>query len=205
MKRINAYLVIIATGLIVLFSCEGCVKDASKRITNAGLDALEGVAEALQERGDSIGKKVFDASGKVLEGAGQSLGEQLDEHADDIGALAGRTIVQSIDGLEQGLSEGYYDEFISEKTLCDGVEMTLFGKIKNRNVVDAYFNFFEEGKYSIIFDFYSDDCKTVVLTKNANFTKTADYKERKRISFSFSTDEENLIDNAKCVRVTVKK
>ena len=199
------YMIPIVVGLIMLSSCESCVRNASKKITNAGLDVLEGVAEAIEERGDSIGKKVFDASGKILEGAGQSIDEQLDKHAENVAATMGRTLVQTVEGLEQGISKEYYEEFISKEFFCDDVEMTFFGKIKDKKIADAYFYFLKSGKYLITFEFCSDNCNTVILTKTAEFNKTSDTKEHTIVSFAYNTEEESIIDNAKCVKVTVKK
>jgi len=203
MKQV--YLFFIVAGCIALSSCEGCVKSATKRLTNAGLDALEGVAEVLDERGDSIGKKVFDASGKVLEGAGQSVNEQLDKHAEDVASAMGRTLVQSIEGLGQGLSKELYEEFVSKEFFCDDVVMTFLGRVKDRKIVDAYFSFLKEGKYSITIEFCNDNCNTVILTKTAEFNKTSGSKESAMVSFAYNSEEEALIDNTKCVKVTVKK
>ena len=205
MKRVQIYLIFAAIGLIMLSSCEGCVKSATKRLTNAGLDALEGVAEAIEERGDSIGKKVFDASGKVLEGAGQSVNELMDKHAEDVASAVGSALVKTVDGLEQGISKEVYDEFVTKEFFCDDVVMTFFGKMKDRRIADAHFTFFKKGKYSITFEFCSDDCNTVVSTKTAEFEKYSDKEEKKIVSFAYTTEEEASINSAKCVKVTVKK
>jgi len=205
MKRVQLYLFFMAVGFIALSSCEGCVKNTSKKFANAGLDILEGVAEALEERGDSIGKKVFDASGKVLEGAGLSIDEQLDKHAEDVASVMGRTLVQSLEGLDQGFSKEYYEEFIAKEFFCDDVVMNFFGRVKDRKIADAYFSFLKEGKYSITFEFCSDNCNTVILTKTAEFNKVAGTKEFAIVSFAYTSEEEILINETKCVKVTVKK
>ena len=203
MKQV--YLFFIVAGCIALSSCEGCVKSATKRLTNAGLDALEGVAEVLDERGDSIGKKVFDASGKVLEGAGQSVNEQLDKHAEDVASAMGRTLVQSLEGLEQGFSEEYYDEFVTKEFFCDDVAMSFLGKMADKKIVDGYFSFLKGGNYSITFEFCSDNCNTVILTKTAEFNKTSGSKLSAVVSFAYTQEEEELIEKTKCVKVTVIK
>ena len=205
MKRIHGYLFFAAVALVVLSSCEGCVKNASKKMTSAGLDVLEGVAEAIEERGDSIGKKVFDASGKVLEGAGQSMNELLDKHAEDVASAVGSALVKTVDGLEQGISKEVYDEFVTKESLCDDMVMTFFGKMKDRRIADAHFTFFKKGNYSITFEFCSDNCNTVMLTKTAEFEKYSDKEERKIVSFAYTAEEEASVNSAKCVKVTVKK
>ena len=205
MKRIYIHLISVITGCIVLSSCEGCVKNTSKKVTNAGLDVLEGVAEAIHERGDSIGKKVFDAGGEVLEGAGRSVNEQLNKHAEDVAEAMGRTLVQSLEGLEQGISKEFYEEFISKEFFCDDVIMTFFGRMKDKKIVDAYFTFLKGGKYSISFEFCNDNCNTTILTKTAEFIKTSDREESTIVSFAYTTEEEAIINQTKCVKVTIKK
>ena len=205
MKRNYLCLLVIIIGCISLYSCESCAKKTSKKITEIGISAIEGVAEAIQERGDTLGQLLTNASGEVLEGVGRSLNRQLEEHAEDVASVVGRTMVQTLDGLGEGIQKEYYHEFISKEDLCDGVSISFFGRIDGKNVADGYFTIMKKGSYSFDFEFCSDNCNTVLLTKKVLFDKASAEKEEVVVSFAYTTEEAAIIEGAKCVKVIVKK
>jgi cell shape-determining protein MreC len=68
MNKISVFICIFAVALTVS-ACEGCARKAAKKVTNVGLSVLEGVTEAVSERGDTIAEKLTDAAGNVAQGA----------------------------------------------------------------------------------------------------------------------------------------
>ena len=205
MKQLFLYSFVAFFFCVTMSSCEGCVKKTTKKVTNIGLDAIEGIAEAVQERGDSIGKKVFDAGGQLAEGAGRSINQQLNEHAEHVASVVGRTMVQTLDGLDEGITTEYYDELISKEDFCSDVSLDFFGKIQSKAVTDAYFIILKEGSYTFNFEFCADNCKTPLLTKTAEYTRVDTDRKYTIISFAYNSDEEEIVTNAKCVKITVRR
>ena len=204
MKKIFIFIQVVIV-VIVFSACDGCVKNVAKKATNAGLSALEGVAEAVGERGDTIGQKLMDATGTVVQGASRSLDRQLNEHAEKVAATTGRTLVQTLEGLETGISEENYDEMVSKEDLCSDVALDFFGKIKSQSVTDAWFIISKTGTYSANFEFCSDNCKTVVLTKTVDISSNIDEKKYKRVSFAYNQEELTLLETVKCTKITVTR
>lgn len=205
MKSSIYYFIAFTTLCLTLYSCEGCVKKTTKSVTDIGLDVLEGMTEAIQERADTIGEKVIDASGKLAKGAGKSLNRQLDEHAEDIASAVGKTLVKSLDGLEKGLSKELYNEFTTQEDFCSDVSLVFFGKLKEKGITDARFNILKEGDYTFRFEFCNDNCKTVVLTKTAKHKIQPNDLKYTSISFAFNKNEEDILKSVECVKITVDR
>lgn len=107
-------------------SCESCVRSSSKKATKIGLSVIEGVAEAIEEKGEKLAEKTTDIAGKIALGVGKSLDRQLNEHATDILNVAGRTAVQAIDGLSEGLNDElktHYTEIPYTTDFVSGVSL----------------------------------------------------------------------------------
>lgn len=191
--------------LIVQFSsCTGCVKSASKQLTETGMAVVEGVSEAVDENGARIGEKATDAAGKLAEGVGRSLDRQMNEHAEKVASVLGRTMVQTLEGLDKGAVAQYYDTITFNPSLCSGVSLDFFGKIKSKAVVDAYFIVLEKGTYKCKFDFTGTDGK-VFLSKDAEIEKPEAKRKYSLVSFALNPEEENQFSNLKDVKVTVTK
>jgi len=205
MKRILFYSLAIVAACVMMASCEGCVKKATKKVTNMGLSAVEGIAEAVQERGDSTAQKIADAGGEVIKGVGRSIDRQLNEHAAHVASVVGRTLVQTIDGLDQGITNEFYTELISKEEFCSDVSLDFFGKINTQAVTDAYFIILKEGNYSFKFEFCDDNCKTLKLTKTATFKEIKKDKKYTVVSFAYNADEELILESTKCVKITVSR
>ena len=117
--------------------------------------------------------------------------------------VAGKTFVQSLNGLEQGLYSEFYTGITANTNLEEGVALDFVGLMNNKPVVTAYFIVTNNAKYSCTFEFCADDCTTVVLTRKAEIG----YNEGKKytsVSFAFGDAELEKIKDSKCVRVTVK-
>lgn len=185
-------------------SCEGCVKKATKKATNIGISAVEGVVEAVDERGEEFAEKATDAAGKVAIGTGRSLDKFINEHAETVASSAGRTLVQTVEGLDKGATAQYYDEIAIDPHICSGVNLDLFGKIKSKAVIDAYFIILEEGTYQCKFEFNNTDGKTF-LTKEAEIKKESVERRYSLVSFALNNTEEAEFQNIKDVKVTVTK
>jgi hypothetical protein len=196
--------------LSVLFlysSCSGCVKKISKAATETGLEVVEGISEAVDEHGERIGEKATDAAGKLALGVGRSLDRQLNEHAEKVASVAGRTLVQTVDGFVDGFNEEvkkHYDEISYTGNFCSGVALDYFAKYKEKPIVDAYFLIMEEGIYNCKFEFSDADGK-IFLTKDATIDKVKDERKYSLVSFALNPDEEAKFANLPKAKITVKK
>jgi hypothetical protein len=204
MKKNLFILMLVLPLLYALNSCEGCTKKIAKKTTEAALDVIEGASEAIHERGDKIGEKITDAAGNVAQGAGRSIARQLDEHAKTVASVSGRTLVQSLEGLEEGLYSEYYVKMNTQTDLCEGIALDYVGLIKEKPVLTAYFITPDKGSYDCIFDFCSDECSTVTLTKKAKIDHEGNTRYTS-VSFAFNDSEYTLVKSAKCTKVIVKK
>ena len=155
MQRI-ANLILLASIVICLPSCEGCVRKVSKKATEVAISAAEGVSEAINEHGERVSEKAANALGAIAKGAGKGVDKLLDEHADDVAETAGRTLVQSFDGFTEGIAEEYYDKIDDVSAIAaDGIvaSVELLGKIPGKPVVDTYFIIENTGSFGINFVF----------------------------------------------------
>ena len=201
MKQICAIIIFFATvaGLTTLTSCEGCAKKAAKKTTSIGLSVIEGISEAVSEKGDQVSEKAADALGSIAEGAGRSINKQLDEHAKDIASTLGRTVVQSVEGLQEGFSAEFYDEIKFTGSFVQDAALTFVGKSKNYPVVDAYFIVSSESSFNCRFEFKNAENKTII-TKNAEINNV-----NRLVSFALTPDEELSASKIGIVDVTVTK
>jgi len=200
---------IITLSVTFLISCESCVKRTSKKITNVGLSAVEGVIEAVGEKGEQLAEKVTDVAGKAAVGIGKSLEKQLNEHATAVASVAGRTMVQTLDGLAEGLDTelaNHYDAIPYTEDLASGVALTYFVKYKQSPVVDAYFIITDDGEYSATFECYDREDK-VFLTKNIHIDSLTNDKSKEYTLVSFALNDEEVVNfkNVKNVKITVVK
>lgn len=205
MKKTILYSIIVGLAAITLFSsCSGCVKEASKKLTEVGLDAVEGISEAVDEHGAKVGEKATDAAGKLAQGVGRSLDKQMDEHAETVASVLGRTLVQTVEGLDKGAIAQYYDPITYNPNLCTGVSLDFFGKIKSKAVIDAYFIAIQKGTYKCNFQFIGTDGK-VYLTKDAEIINPEDARKYSLVSFALNPEEEKAFTNNAEVKVIVTK
>jgi len=208
MKKISILLIILSLLVIGLFSsCSGCVKKAAKSVTETGLDAVEGIAEAVDEHGARVGEKATDAAGKLAEGVGRSLDRQLDEHAEKVFSVGGRTVVQAVDGFVDGFNtevEKHYDVIPHTDNFTSGVSLDYFAKYKEKPIVDAYFIIMEGGTYKCKFECENTSGK-VFLTKDAEIAKVAGERKYSLVSFALNPEEEKAFANIKNVKITVTK
>lgn len=210
MKKLVFRLGVLLGFAIALPSCSGCVKDISKKATELSIEALEGVAEAVDEHGERIGEKTTNAAGKLIVGVGRSLNSQLEAHAEDVGAAVGKTTIKTLDGLVDGLDKEmktYYDELPFNEVSTSGITLTYLGKHKKYPVIDSYFTILEDGKYSAKYDFY-DSKERLILTKNVEINSALlDGKTRKHtlVSFALDTNEELNSKDTKEIKVTITK
>jgi hypothetical protein len=199
----NLFLTILLCVVPLLFnSCESCVKQATKKITSLGISAVEGISEAIEEKGEEAGEKVTDALGAIAKGAGRSIDRQLDEHAEHVASVVGRTFVQSVEGFDEGLINEYYDEIPNTASLPNGVALNYFGKIKSKSVIDAYFLILEKGTYSCQFEFTDAGGKTL-MAKTATIDKTAPKREYSVVSFALNDSELALLNKTDSTKISV--
>ncbi|MDH6308680.1 hypothetical protein M2451_001246 [Dysgonomonas sp. PFB1-18] len=208
MKKVFLFSLAASCAALTLFSsCSGCVKKATKSVTELGISAVEGVAEAVDEHGERVSEKAADAAGKVAVGVGRSLDKFLDEHAEKIASVGGRTVVQAVDGFTGGFNEEvdtHYDKLPYTDNFCSGVSLDYFAKYKETPVVDAYFIIMEKGTYKCKFECTNNSGK-VFLTKDAEIEKVAGERKYSLVSFSLNPQEEKEFTDIKDVKITVTK
>lgn len=210
MKKIFILAITLCSASILLFSfssCSGCVKKISKKVTETGLDVVEGMSEAVDEHGERVSEKAADAAGKVAVGVGRSLDRFLDEHASNIASVGGRTVVQSVDGFTDGFNEEvkkHYDAIPHTDNFCSGVALDYFAKYKTTPIVDAYFIIMESGVYKCKFECVGPDGK-IFLTKEAEINKIAGERKYSLVSFALNPEEEKLFETVANVKITVSK
>lgn len=205
MKKVFLFSLTASFAIVTLLnSCSGCVKKAAKEVTEAGISAVEGVAEAVDEHGARIGEKATDAAGKLAEGIGKSLDRQMNEHAENVASVAGRTLVQTLEGLDKGAVGQYYDIIEYNHDICSGVTLDYFGKIKSKAVIDAYFIVLDKGKYNCKFVFKNSAGKAF-LEKNIEMENPKALRKYTLVSFALNPDEEKEFANTTEVKVTVTK
>jgi len=208
MKKITIISIILSFAIIGLYtSCSGCVKKAAKSVTETGLDAVEGIAEAVDEHGARVGEKATDAAGKLAEGVGRSLDRQLNEHAEKVFSVGGRTVVQAVDGFVDGFNkevETHYDVIPHTDKFASGVSIDYFAKYKEKPIVDAYFLIMEGGTYKCKFECENTSGK-VFLTKDAEIVKVAGERKYSLVSFALNPEEEKAFADIKNVKITVTK
>lgn len=201
------HLIFIACGVAIsmLFtSCESCTKKVAKKAANIGISVLEGVSEAVNERGEDVSQKATDALGTVAKGVGKSIDRQLNEHAEYVASAAGHTLVQTVEGLDKDVAGEYYTPITSINDLCEGVSLDYFGKIKSKPVIDAYFIILEEGNFKAEFNFIDNTNKSL-MKKTAEINKADKAREFTLISFALNDDESDKLSNSSVVKISVKK
>lgn len=206
MKKTTIILSITTILALGLSSCSGCVKKISKKTTELGIEAVEGVVEAVDEHGERIGQKTTDAAGKVAVGVGRSLEKQLDEHASHVASVAGKTTVQTIDGFVGGFNEEvdtHYDKLPYTEDFVSGVALDYFAKYKNSPVVDSYFIMPEGGSYKVKYDCY-DNSDKLFMSKTIDVISVGQRKYT-LVSFALNGSEEASFANLKNVKITVNK
>lgn len=203
MKQIIIILFIGATSLF-FSSCESCVRKTTKKVTELGIGVLEEVSDVISEKGESTGEKVTDALGAIARGVGKSIDRLLNEHAAEVAATAGRTLIQTVEGLDTGITHEYYDPIKFKSNFDEGISLDYFGKIKSNNIIDAYFIVSDNGNYDIVFDFLDKDEKCLMSRK---FSTNVNGGKRKHtvISFALNPDEEKHLQNTEYALIKTTK
>jgi len=121
-----------------------------------------------------------------------------------VAKVSGRTLVQALDGLEEGIYSEYIDELNTVTVLPEGVAMEYAGMIKEKPVLTSYFIISEKKDYDCTFEFCNDDeCKDITLTRKAEIKHDLTSKYAS-VSMAFNDDELAKVKNAKRVKITVK-
>jgi len=197
------YLIVCLFCITLFSSCESCVQKAAKKDTDLSLSALEGVSESISEHGQTTSEKMTDALGSILKGSGKSIERQLNEHAAHVASVGGRTFVQAIDGLGEGVTTEYYEPVNSVTDLSSGVALQYFGKIKTNPVLDAYFIVVEKGNYSCEFDFL-DPLENSILKRTATIEKINTEGRISVVSLALNDEELNKFTQTKTVNIKIR-
>lgn len=197
-------LVSVVSFTLMLTSCEGCTKKIAKKVTDATLSAVEGVSEALDERGEEVAKKTTDALGKIAKGTLTSVGELLDEHAESVAKATGRTLVQTVEGLEKGITGEFYTLIPHTDDFAGGVALDYFGKIKDGPVVDAYFIITDNGTYDATFK-YCDAQGEVLFENKATIVRSSTDSKYNVVSYALNSNEQAKLANVTKVNIKVAK
>lgn len=183
-------------------SCESCVQKVAKKTTDLGISAIEGISESIAEHGEQTSEKLTDALGAIAKGAGRSIERQLNEHAEYVASVTGRTFVQALDGFEAGTFNEYYDMIPHEDDFASGIVLQYFGKIKEKDVIDAYFIIIETGDYDSKFEFLDNSGK-VLLTREATIKRVNTEKKIAVVSLALNSDELELFNQSKKTKIKV--
>jgi hypothetical protein len=162
----------------------------SKKATEVAFSAVEGVSEAIDEHGERVSEKTVDAFGSVAVGVAKSIDKLLDEHATDVAAAAGRTLVQSFEGFENGIATEYYDKIenvsiVAPDDMAASVE--FMGRISDEPVIDAYLIVNSVGNFGIDFTFAGAD--GAELMKKSAEAVTDGVDKYTVVSFALTEDE----------------
>lgn len=200
MKNIS-YIVLAVAAALCLTSCEGCVKKVAKKATAVSLSAAEGVAEALSEHGDVVTEKAADAVGSMAKGAGRSIDRQLGE---------GKVVTE--------ITGSMYDQVFSDsvKAACDqikfvydetqgGVNMEFLGALKTEPSALAYFLIPNTDVYMVNITCIGGDDKESMAMKGEIQREDADKPTCVSLRFDLGDDEMERLEDAKAVRVTIRK
>ena len=196
--------IVVINFTLLLTSCESCTRKAAEKATNMALSAMEGVSDALNERGEEVAKKTTDALGQIAKGSLTSIGELLDEHAESVAKTTGRTLVQTVEGLEKGITEEFYTLIPHTDDFATGVALDYFGKINADPVVDAYFIITDNGIYEVTFN-YCDALGNVLFKNNATIERVSTDSKYNVVSYALNDDEQKKIANVAKVDIKVVK
>ena len=149
---------VVVSVCIIMTGCEGCVRKAAQKVTELGLSAVEGVADAVEDRGEETARRMTDALGRVAVGALKSIDEQLQEHAEYVLADPDRTVVTgTAENVDMAAVLDYYDPIAHVEDLAAGVSVSFLGKMKGEPVVDAVLSMPESGTYTCTFTDMKED------------------------------------------------
>lgn len=204
MRKIT-YIFLTLAAALCLTSCEGCVKNVTKKATEIGLGAVEGVSEALAERGGEVSGKTADAIGSMVQRASKSVKEHLSEYAGYVPGKNDSTGVTNFKYFHKNEISKHYEpiKFTLDNTKCLSIE--LLGRLKTKPVVDAFMRLPDAGSYDVSFKFMSEQ-HVILMEKNVNAVKESagspDY-----VVASFALDESELskLDSTAMVAVTVNE
>lgn len=204
MNRANVIRAIALFAVCVGFaSCEGCVRKTAEKVTEMGLSAVDGVADAISNRGEETAKRLTDALGRVVVGTLKSVEEQLAEHVASVEASPDRIMVaETTESLDPEVINEYYDPLAHVDVLDSGVTVSFIGKLTGEPVVDAVISLSGEGTFDCGFE-YLDAGKNVLFTSDATLvTATGGYQ---LVSYALSDAEQEQFGGVSSVKITVKK
>lgn len=147
-KQMNKIILLGLGVVIILFnSCSGCVKKVSKKITETGVSAVEGVTEVLDENAEKLGDATATIAIKVIKGAGKSLDRELYIHAKDTERQGGSVVVTDITTIDVKELNSIYQKIAYEQD-GNGVSVKFVGKIDTMSVYDSFITFSKKGNYN---------------------------------------------------------
>lgn len=69
---IKRWFIVLGSILILLPVISCSTRDSSKKVTEKTLDVIDGISDALKDRGEETGEKAADGLGEVGKGVGKS-------------------------------------------------------------------------------------------------------------------------------------
>ncbi len=127
----------------------------------------------------------------------------MNEHAEKVASVMGRTLVQTVEGLDKGATGQYYDPISYNANICTGVSLDYLGKIKSKAVVDAYFIILEKGIYNCKIEL--EGSKGIFITKETEIDKSVTERRYSLVSFALNIEEEKEFSNTVSAKVTIVK
>lgn len=191
---------IITGGFLFLLPVISCsIKDSSKKVTEKTLDVIDGISDALKDRGEKTGEKASDGLGEVGKGIGKSLGKFLSENADSIGKVAGEIVGKGSIGLIEGLNNSLYSPLEFEN-----------GKQNFTNI--SYLGTSTVDKYAVVFtdDILKENNRMEIVCYDVNNKQTLVLKgsisyNRQMCELELNSKELKLLKEAHQRIVSIKR
>ena len=119
---------IILSSCLLLLSVTSCsTRESSKKVTEEALEVIDGISDALKDRGKETGEKATDGLGEVGKGVGKSLGKLLTENVDTIGKFAGEILGKGSTALIEGLQNSLYSPVEFENGKQNFIDISYMG------------------------------------------------------------------------------
>lgn len=151
-------------GLLCMISACS-LRESSKDAASKTLDIVDGISDALKERGKESGENTADGLGEVGKGIGKSVGKLLTENIDTIAQVAGNILakgsIAAIDGATDVLFPSI--DFVDDERSL--IPVRKLGLSTENNALWIMVGYQNPKEYSVTITCYdSDSRQTISLT-----------------------------------------
>ena len=132
----NKNLILIFTALFTS-SCSCSVKDIVKESTLTAFDAIDGISEAVAERGEYTGGAVGKGLSALGIGLTNAVMDTAVQNADSLGYMVSKFTINTLDGLIDGHIASEFESISFENSADNVVKITAFGFNREANIIFA--------------------------------------------------------------------